>query len=69
MDKLTYLLSGGFLSGRRTYVLGALMAAQAVASWALGDTTLPQLLEQLPEILGGLGIMTLRAGIQKGAAK
>jgi hypothetical protein len=63
MNILTSLLTGGFLAGYRTYVLGLLVAAQAVASWALGDQTLPQLLEQLPEILGGLGLMSLRAAV------
>jgi hypothetical protein len=65
MNWLTSLLTGGFLSGYRTYVLGLLVAAQAVASWALGDMTLSQLLDQLPEILGGLGLMSLRAAVKK----
>jgi len=58
---LTDILSGGFLRGKRTYILGGLLALQALASWAVGDMTLAQLLEQLPEILGGLGLMALRA--------
>jgi len=57
------LLTGGFLAGYRTYIFGFLVAAQAVASWGLGDQTLAQLIEQLPEILGGLGLASLRAGI------
>ncbi len=61
MNALTSLLTGGFLSGYRTYILGFLIFAQAVASWALGDLTLSQLLDQLPELLGGLGLMSLRA--------
>ena len=65
MNVLTSLLTGGFLAGYRTYVLGLLVAAQAVASWALGDQTLSQLLDQLPEILGGLGLMSLRAAVKK----
>jgi hypothetical protein len=61
---LMHIFSGGFLAGSRTYILGFLLAAQAVASWAVGDTTLVQLIDQLPEILGGLGLMALRAGVK-----
>lgn len=57
------LFTGGFLKGSRTYILGFLLAAQAVAQWAVGDITLTALTEQLPEILGGLGFMTLRASV------
>lgn len=65
---LTYILSGGFLAGKRTYILGGLLALQAVAGWAVGDLTLVQLIDQLPEILGGLGLMTLRAAKEKSDA-
>ena len=58
-------ITGGFLKGYKTYILGFLVAAQAIAQWAVGDLTLVQLIEQLPEILGGLGLMSLRAGISK----
>ena len=57
------ILTGGFLSGKKTYILGFLIFAQAVASWAIGDTTLAEFIALLPEILGGLGLMTLRKGI------
>jgi hypothetical protein len=63
MNILTSLLTGGFLAGYRTYIVGWLIVAQAVASWAMGDMTLPALLEQLPEILAGLGFNTVRAAI------
>ena len=39
----------------------SLIALQALVGWAIGDTTLAELVTQLPEILGGLGLMTLRA--------
>ena len=55
------ILTGGFARGYRTYIVGGLLALQAVASWGLGDMTLAQLVERLPEILTGLGLMTLRA--------
>jgi hypothetical protein len=65
MNVLTSLLTGGFLAGYRTYILGGIVAIQAVAGWVLGDMTLTQLLDQLPEILGGLGLMSLRAAVSK----
>ena len=55
------LFTGGFLAGKRTYILGFLIFAQAIASYVLGDITLADFITQLPEILGGLGLMTLRA--------
>ena len=58
-------LSGGFLRGYRTYVLGALLALQAVTGWAVGDMNGVELLNKVPEILGGLGLMSLRAGVNK----
>lgn len=58
-------LSGGFLSGYRTYILGGLLAIQAIAQFAVGDLSLSDLLTKAPEILMGLGLMTLRAGVAK----
>jgi len=57
------LLSGGFLRGKRTYLLGGLMAVQAIVLWLVGDSSLVELITKLPEILGGLGLMTLRAAV------
>lgn len=59
---MLYLLSGGFLKGKRTYILGGLLALQAIAAWAVGDMSLAELATKLPEILTGLGLMALRAG-------
>ena len=56
-------LKGGMFRGKRTYILGFLVAAQAVASFLVGDIGLNGLLSQLPEILGGLGLMSLRASV------
>lgn len=61
---MLHFITGGFLSGYRTYLLGMLVAAQAVVSFAVGDLSLPALATQLPEILGGLGLMTLRAAVK-----
>lgn len=66
MKGITYLLTGGFLAGYRTYIVGAGLIAQAVAQWALGDQTLADVIAKLPEILGGMGLMSLRAGVAAG---
>ncbi len=57
------LITGGFLAGSRTYILGFLLAAQAVAQWAVGDAGLVELIQRLPEIFQGLGLMSLRAAV------
>ena len=59
-----YLISGGFLKGYRTYVIGGLLALTALAQFAVGDIDLQHLLGQLPEVLTGLGLMALRAGVE-----
>lgn len=61
---LGQLLSGGFARGYRTYILGGVLALQAVAAWVVGDATFVELINRAPEILGGLGLMTLRAGME-----
>ena len=58
-------LSGGFLRGYRTYILGGLLALQAIANFAVGDITLTELSAELPDILAGLGLMALRAGVKR----
>ncbi len=63
MSLILKLISGGFLAGKRTYLLGFILFAQAVVAWLVGDTTLIELGNQLPELIGGLGLMTLRAGM------
>ncbi len=60
---ISNILTGGFARGYRTYILGAILALQAVAQWVVGDASLVDLVNRLPEILAGLGLMTLRAGI------
>jgi hypothetical protein len=60
---MRYWLTGGFLRGKRTYIIAALMIFNAVAQWAVGDATAVELLSRLPDILEGLGLMTLRAAV------
>lgn len=65
MAFLAKLLSGGFLAGYRTYLIGFGLAAQALGLWLAGDLALSDFLARLPEILGGMGLMALRAGVDK----
>ena len=58
---LSKILTGGFLKGYRTYILGALLVAQAAASYAVGDLSFQAFTDQLPELLAGLGLWTARA--------
>lgn len=53
-----------FLKGKRTYILGALVFAQALYQFITGEITGQMFFEQLPEMLGGLGLMTLRAAVK-----
>lgn len=65
MKKLRNLLAGGFLAGKRTYLLGWLMVLQSVVQWAVGDAVdWDGLLPHVPDILEGLGFVTLRARLQ-----
>ena len=63
MNSMTSLLTGGFAKGYRTYIIGGLVALQAIAAFAVGDINMVEFMNQLPEILAGLGLMSLRAGV------
>lgn len=65
MDKVLWLLSGGFAKGYRTQVLGTTAFLAVVAGWAVGDMTLASLLHAVPAMLGSLGIATLGAKVNK----
>lgn len=56
MTNLVWLVTGGFLKGYRTQVLGGAAAISALAAWAVGDLSLA---ETIPLVLGSLGISTL----------
>ena len=53
--------------GYRTQVLGLITALSAVASWAVGDASLADLVTKAPVIFGGLGLAAL--GVKVDAAK
>lgn len=67
MSRLFMLLSGGFLAGRRTYLLVLLAVLTELTRWAVGDQSLWMLLDRLPSIFGDLSIAALRAGLAASA--
>jgi len=69
MTNLAWLITGGFAKGYRTQILGLTAALSAVGLWAVGDLTLPELLAEIPVILGGLGLAALGAKVDDAAAK
>ena len=56
----------GFLSGKKTYILGGLMFLHGLVSWLGGDITVTEFFNMVPEMLAGLGFMALRAGVHNG---
>ena len=67
MNTLTWLITGGFVKGYRTQVLGLSTALSPLAMWAVGDMSLIELIEKAPVILGGLGLAAL--GVKVDSAK
>jgi hypothetical protein len=63
MLNLAWLLTGGFAKGYRTQILGLTTALSTIALWAVGDTTLTDLIAKLPVIFGGLGLAALGAKV------
>lgn len=68
MDTLAWLLTGGFAKGFRTQILGVTAALSAIATWAVGDMSLTDLIDKVPLILGGLGLATLGAKVDNTSA-
>jgi hypothetical protein len=62
------ITAGGFLAGKKTYILVALAVLTELARWAVGEQSLGALVEHLPGILGELSIATVRLGIAHGYA-
>jgi hypothetical protein len=63
MLNLAWLLTGGFAKGYRTQILGLTTALSTIALWAVGDTTLTDLIAKLPVIFDGLGLAALGAKV------
>jgi hypothetical protein len=68
MNSLTWLITGGFAKGYRTQVLGLVTALSALASWAVGDATLADLITRAPVIFGGLGLAALGVKVDEAKA-
>jgi hypothetical protein len=67
MNNIAWIFTGGFAKGYRTQILGVITALSAVASWAIGDTSLADLVIKAPIIFGGLGLAAL--GVKVDAAQ
>jgi hypothetical protein len=62
-----YKLIRNFLSGKKTYILGALMFLTALEKYITGSTTLSQFITTVQGLYGtvGIGFITSRAAIAK----
>lgn len=67
MNNIAWLFTGGFAKGYRTQILGLITALSAVAGWAVGDTTLADLVTKAPVIFGGLGLAALGVKVNNAA--
>jgi len=63
MLNLAWLITGGFAKGYRTQILGITTALSTIALWAVGDTSLADLVAKAPVIFGGLGLAALGAKV------
>lgn len=59
---------GGFLAGKRTYILATLAFVTEMVNWAVGDATLGTLIDHAPTLFQDLAMATLRAGFASGMA-
>ena len=63
MNNIAWIFAGGFAKGYRTQILGLITAFSAVASWAVGDASIADLVTKAPVIFGGLGLAALGAKV------
>ena len=63
MLNLAWLITGGFAKGYRTQILGITTALSTIALWAVGGTSLADLIAKAPVIFGGLGLAALGAKV------
>lgn len=59
------VFQGGFLAGKKTYIIGTLAILTALGKYLTGDLSLASFITELPLLLEGAGIQALRAGIAK----
>lgn len=60
MENITWLLTGGFLKGYRTYVLAGVGVVTVVVGWAVGDISTH---DAIREAALSLSAATVRAGL------
>ena len=60
MDSMTYILSGGFLRGYRTYVLSAGGVIAALISYSVGDV---DLVETVKAVTLALSAASIRSAV------
>lgn len=58
---MSWLLTGGFLKGYRTYVAAAVVVVSAVAAYMVGDA---DLVGTITTIATGVGLGSLRAAVK-----
>ncbi|ODA66831.1 hypothetical protein A7A08_02128 [Methyloligella halotolerans] len=63
MSAFFKLLTAAPFKDYRTQVLGGLVFLTGLANWLVGDATLTDLLQNLPAMVGGLGLSTLGAKV------
>ena len=51
-----------WMKGKKTYILGAIMFVQALVSFLVGEISMVEFFAEVPELVGGLGLISLRAG-------
>lgn len=59
---LNQVVSGGFLQGKKTYVVAVLFILSSVGGYLVGDVNLVGLLQ---DVLGASGLAALRHGVAK----
>lgn len=58
MGNLSWLLTGGFAAGYRTYIAAGMVVVSALAAYAVGDA---DLYHTITTVASGLGLGALRA--------
>lgn len=57
MQKMISILSGGWAKGYRTQLLGIGVLYGTVVAWAVGDMSLADLVDKLPGLVTGAGLV------------
>jgi hypothetical protein len=68
MAMLLQLFTAAPLKNYRTQVLGGLVFLTALANWLVGDMSFIEFMQNLPAMVGGLGLSTLGAKINDAKA-